>query len=475
MAKNIWNAIGSLLPMAPKSKRPVKPGKAQHERLTLTTDLTQGHISRKLLMFAMPLLGASLIQQLYTTVDILFVSNFLGVEASAAVGASVLLNSALVNLFTGVSIGAGVVIAQAFGRKEDERLSKSIHTSMTLGLIGGVLLTIIGELSASAFLTIVDTPVSIFQAAFDYVEVFFLGLVFMLVFNMAAGVMRALGNSQTPMMIQLVCGIIHVVTNYLFILYMENGILAVAWSSVLSQVLAAIISTRYLLRSGVLSIPRLAVDGPLTGKIIGIGLPAGLQGVVVTLSNVFVQYFINGFDVVAIAAFTAYYRIELLFYMPICALGQSMMTFTGQNVGAGLYGRVKSGLRTTLIFGVGYSVVLAVILLYFGRETFGIFYSDPAVIDMGITIIRIAFPFYFFYVFLETFADTLRGSGLSVGPMYIVLFNQCLLRTAMLFGFMYLAHDIRLLTAVYPITWGTAGAMLYWYYRKGTWMRRPLG
>ncbi|MBQ5345797.1 MAG: MATE family efflux transporter, partial [Acidaminococcaceae bacterium] len=344
---------------------------------------------------------------------------------------------------------------------------------MMLGLIGGILLTVIGEVTGSAFLSAVNTPASIFQDALDYVQVFFLGLTFMLVFNMAAGVMRALGNSQTPMMIQLVCGIIHVATNYLFIMHMENGILAVAWSSVLSQVLAAIISVYYLLKSGVMSISKLAVDGPMTREIVRIGLPAGLQGVVVTLSNVFVQYFINGFDVVAIAAFTAYYRIELLFYMPLCALGQAMMTFTGQNVGARLYDRVKSGLRTTLIFGVAYSVALAAVLLYFGRETFGIFYSDPAVIDMGIKIIWIAFPFYFFYVFLETFADTLRGAGLSTVPMYIVLFNQCLLRTVILFGFMQLAHDIRLLAAVYPITWGTAGAMLYWYYRKGTWYVKP--
>ena len=438
-----------------------------------TLDLTSGPIARKLLWFALPLLGASLIQQLYTTVDILFVSNYLGAGASAAVGASVLLNSALVNLFTGISIGAGVVIAQAFGRKEKVQLSKSIHTSMMLGLIGGILLTVIGEVTGSAFLSAVNTPASIFQDALDYVQVFFLGLTFMLVFNMAAGVMRALGNSQTPMMIQLICGIIHVATNYLFIMHMENGILAVAWSSVLSQVLAAIISVYYLLKSGVMSISKLAVDGPMTREIVRIGLPAGLQGVVVTLSNVFVQYFINGFDVTAIAAFTAYYRIELLFYMPLCALGQAMMTFTGQNVGAWLYDRVKSGLRTTLIFGVAYSVALAAILLYFGRETFGIFYSDPAVIDMGIKIIWIAFPFYFFYVFLETFADTLRGAGLSTVPMYIVLFNQCLLRTVILFGFMQLAHDIRLLAAVYPITWGTAGAMLYWYYRKGTWYVKP--
>ncbi len=437
-----------------------------------TLDLTQGPIARKLLMFALPLLGASLIQQLYTTVDILFVSNFLGAEASAAVGASVLLNSALVNLFTGISIGAGVVIAQAFGRKNEVQLSKSIHTSMALGLVGGVLLTIVGMFTASAFLSAVNTPASIFQDAFDYVQVFFLGLTFMLVFNMAAGVMRALGNSQTPMLIQLVCGIIHIATNYLFILYMDNGILAVAWSSVLSQVISAVISVQYLLKDKVMQLRRLAIDGPLLREIVRIGLPAGLQGVVVTLSNVFVQYFINGFDVVAIAAFTAYYRIELLFYMPLCALGQSMMTFTGQNVGAGLYSRVKSGLRTTLIFGVAYSFVLAAILLWFGRETFGIFYSDPAVIDMGVSIIWIAFPFYFFYVFLETFADTLRGGGESTIPMYIVLFNQCFLRTVILFGFMQLAHDIRLLAAVYPITWGTAGAMLYWYYRKGTWMKQ---
>ncbi|MBQ7418629.1 MAG: MATE family efflux transporter, partial [Acidaminococcaceae bacterium] len=152
-----------------------------------TLDLTSGPIARKLLWFALPLLGASLIQQLYTTVDILFVSNYLGAGASAAVGASVLLNSALVNLFTGISIGAGVVIAQAFGRKEEVQLSKSIHTSMMLGLIGGILLTVIGEVTGSAFLSAVNTPASIFQDALDYVQVFFLGLTFMLVFNMAAG------------------------------------------------------------------------------------------------------------------------------------------------------------------------------------------------------------------------------------------------------------------------------------------------
>ena len=146
-----------------------------------TLDLTHGPIARKLLLFALPLLGASLIQQLYTTVDILFVSNYLGTEASAAVGASVLLNSALVNLFTGISIGAGVVIAQAFGRKDEVQLSKSIHTSMMLGLIGGVLLTVIGEISGGAFLNAVNTPASIFQDALDYVQVFFLGLTFMLV------------------------------------------------------------------------------------------------------------------------------------------------------------------------------------------------------------------------------------------------------------------------------------------------------
>ena len=438
-----------------------------------TLDLTQGPIARKLLLFALPLLGASLVQQLYTTVDILFLSNFLGAEASAAVGAGVFLTGALINFFTGVSIGAGVVIAQAFGRKNEVQLGKSIHTSMALGLIGGVLLTVFGVLFAAAFLRAVDTPASIFQDAYDYLQVFFFGLTFMLVFNMAAGVMRALGNSQTPLLIQLVCGIIHIATNYLFILYMDNGVLAVAWSSVLSQVLSATISVHYLLRTKVMRIKKLAVDGPLTKEIVRIGLPAGLQGVVVSLSNVFVQYFINGFGVVAIAAFTAYYRIELLFYMPLCALGQAMMTFTGQNVGARFYGRVKSGLKTTLVFGVAYSLVLAAVLLYFGRETFGIFYADPAVIDMGIEIIWIAFPFYFFYVFLETYADTLRGGGISTGPMYIVLFNQCILRTVILVGFMHLAHDIRLLAAVYPITWGTAGAMLYWYYR--TWIRQVAG
>ena len=438
-----------------------------------TLDLTQGSIARRLLWFALPLLGASLIQQLYTTVDILFVSNYLGTEASAAVGASVLLISALVNLFTGISIGAGVVIAQAFGRKDEVQLRKSTHTSMALGLAGGLLLTIIGELAGGAFLTAVDTPASIYADALRYVQVFFYGLTFMLVFNMAAGVMRALGDSQTPMIVQLVCGIVHVVLNYVFITQIDNSVTAMAWSSTLSQVLAAIISVWFLMRSGVISLPELKIDGPLTKEIVRIGLPAGLQGVVVTLSNVFVQYFINGFDVVAIAAFTAYYRIELLFYMPLCALGQALMTFVGQNVGARLYDRVKRGLRTTLTFGVAYSLILAAVLLYFGRETFGVFYTDPEVIEMGVTIIWITFPVYFFYVFLETFADLLRGAGLSMGPMYIVLFNQCVLRTVILFGFMQLAHDIRLLAAVYPITWGTAGAMLYWYYRKGTWMVKP--
>ena len=441
-----------------------------------TINMTEGSIGDKLFAVALPLAATAVLQQMFNAADVAVVGRFAGKEAMAAVGSNTPVIGLMVNLFTGISIGTNVVIAKMLGARDESKVHDAVHTSIILAVLGGILLMLAGQAIAAPLLTMLSVPEEVLPMAVLYLRIYAVGFPVIFLYNFEAAILRSQGNTRTPLFCLTFSGLLNVVLNLFFVIVLKMDVAGVALATVLSNVVSSAMLFVYLVRDkGLLRVvpSDLKLNSSLCREIVRIGLPAGLQGVVVTLSNVFVQYFINGFDVTAIAAFTAYYRIELLFYMPLCALGQAMMTFTGQNVGARLYGRVKSGLRTTLIFGVAYSVALAAVLLYFGRETFGIFYSDPAVIDMGIKIIWIAFPFYFFYVFLETFADTLRGAGLSTVPMYIVLFNQCLLRTVILFGFMQLAHDIRLLAAVYPITWGTAGAMLYWYYRKGTWYVKP--
>ena len=285
-------------------------------------------------------------QQLYSTVDLIFVGNVIDKTASAAIGASTLLITCLIGFFGGLAVGAGVVIAQSWGERDTDKLRRAIGNTAALALAGGVVLALLGWLLAPGYLRLIRTPEEIRANAEAYLRIYFLSLPSIVAYNFGAGMLRALGDSKNPLLAQLLGGLVNVASDWLLLRVLANGVVGVAWASLFSQTVAAALVARSLCRleaTYALRLRGIRFDPALLKKTVAIGLPAGAQALVITLSNVVVQAHINAFGADAIAAFTAYFKVELIIYLPIMALGQAIMTFSGQNCGAGQFARIRRG------------------------------------------------------------------------------------------------------------------------------------
>lgn len=432
-------------------------------------DMTRGSVWKNLILFAIPLLLGSLVQQLYNTVDLIFAGNFIDKSASAAIGTSGMLVNCLVGFFGGMSVGSGVVISQIFGSGDIRKLKKAIHNAMALSLVGGMILMLVGWILAPWYLQWINTPVDLLQSATRYLRIYFLSMISVLTYNIGSGVCRALGDSQSPLYAQFFGGLINVVMDYLFIRIFANGVNGVAWATLFSQTCAALIiiyRLRKLDADIALRWKEICFDGELLREVIRIGIPAGTQSLVITLSNVFVQSQINTFGEDAIAAFTAYFKVELLIYLPIVAFGQAMMTFAGQNKGAGNYGRIRKGTVQCVSISIVIAVLTSLFAIGFGEQLFRIFNKETSVIALGCSIIRVTFPFYFLYCILQILGDSIRGCGEVKKPMMIVMTNICVIRTILLFFMVHRFQSVQSVAAVYPITWLlTAVCMMVCYVR----------
>lgn len=440
-----------------------------------TSNMATGPIATQLILFSLPLLGSSIIQQLYNAVNLIFVGQFVGTEASAAVGASSMLVTCLVGFFTGMSIGSGVTAANFFGAGKFKKLKDTVHTSMAISIGGGLALTIVGFALAPVFLSWMNTPDAIIQQATGYIRIYFLSLVPMVTYNVGAGILRALGDAKSPMLYQLVGGLSNVAVNTLCTWAMGWGVNGAAIATVFSQTISAVLVLRHLRRLDNqyrLQWRHIRVNADISKSILKVGIPSGIQASATTFSNLFIQYHINGLGVNTIAAFTAYFQVELFIYLPIMAFSQAATTFTGQNVGAGRIDRVRKGTRTGLAVGLCFTVVLSVLTLLLARQAFGLFNSDEVVIDIGISLARIAFPFYFLYVFIEVFASTIRGAGKALQPMLIVLLNMCGVRLLLLRLFLSLWHNAQGVVMIYPATWLITALCMALYYRFGHWLQK---
>lgn len=434
-----------------------------------TLDLTEGNIWKKMLLFALPLLGTSFIQQLYNTVDLLFVGNFLGKEAQAAVGASSLLTTCVVGFFTGLSVGCGVMTAQARGAGDRKKLDRIIHTAMGVSLAGGAILSVLGVTLARQFLVWMNAPEEILVPGTNYARIYLLSMIPLCTFNIYAGVMRALGDSESPMRMQLYGGITNVVMDFVLIKLLPDGIYGVALATLFSQSVAAVLAVRYMRRGtefGKLDLSRIRLEGKIVGEIAKLGVPAGLQNLVITLSNVFVQSAVNKLGVDAIAGYATYFKVELLNYMPIVALGSAMMTFSGQCYGAGNIRRISEGVRVCIIMGVAYVAGMSALLYFFGQYAFMLFTRDHGVIESGMRIVHVTFPLYWLYVFLQVFAEAARGKGKTLQPMLIILATICVFRTICLVIFTRGGVTIERVAATYPAAWLAAVICLFLYWMK---------
>lgn len=441
-----------------------------------TLNLTEGAIGKKMFRFALPLFLGSLIQQLYNTVDLIFVGQFLGKEASAAVGASSLIVTCLLGFFTGLSVGVGVIIAKAVGERDTGKLHQTIHTAAGMTILFAAVFTIAGLLLTPTFLTWMDTPSDIMKDACVYLRMYLLSLFSIVSYNISAGILRALGNSSAPMRYQLFGGIANVVGNTLFICVLQWGIRGAALSTVCSQTFAAFLTVRHLCRMeapAALRFRDIRLNFGVCKQILAIGIPAAIQSIVITLSNLIVQANINRLGVDSIAAFTAYFKVENFIYLPIMAFGSACSTFTSQNFGASLLDRVRKGTQMALLMGIVTTLITSGLSLLFASRLFRLFAADPDVITLGVKIARITFPFYFVYVFLEVFASTIRGAGKAFQTMLIIVINMCLVRTVVLKLMMHINPSVTGVAAIYPVTWICTASFLFFYYQSKRWQIQP--
>ena len=434
--------------------------------------LINGSISKALIWFALPLLGSSFIQLLYNAVDLIFIGNYVGKSASAAVGSSSLLLTCLVGFITGISVGAGVVVAQYYGARDYKNLQDSVHTAVTLAGIGGIILTVAGLFLAPFILQWLRVPQEIFELSVSYIRIYFISILPMVLYNMGSAVLRAYGDAKRPLIYLASGAILNVFLDWLFVVVFSWGVAGASWATTISQTLSAVLIIVHLFstkREYRIYLKKLRIHKKQMIRIVKLGVPAGIQSSLLTISNMVVQFYINGFGQDAMAAFTAYFKVENFMYLPILAFGQAMTSFVGQNIGAGQLKRVKKGVKIGLLLGVSCTIAVSTIVLLSRYYLFRMFNSELEVIQCGIQILMITAPVYFIYVAIEVLSGTVRGAGASFIPMVISISNLCILRIVLLAIVVPLWTSVQAIAIVYPITWAATAFSLFIYYKCFRW------
>ncbi len=431
-------------------------------------DMTQGIIWKQLLLFALPLLVGNVFQQLYNTVDSIVVGNFVGKEALAAVGSVGPIITSLIGFFMGLATGAGVVISQAYGAKDDERVSKAVHTTFltTFGLCA--VFTVVGVLMTPVMLRLMGTPADVYKEAEDYLKIYFAGVSGLMVYNMGSGVLRAVGDSRRPLYFLIFSACVNTVLDIVFVAGLKMGIAGAALATVIAQVLSAVLILLVLARSqGAcrFRISRLRLDIPSLKGIVRIGMPAAIQMTVTSVSNVFVQAYINAFGSAVMAGWSAYNKIDQFLMLPMQSVSLAATTFVGQNYGAGNLPRVKKGTWTAMKLSMIVTLTLMIPVLFLAPWLVGLFSAEAEVVSYGSMLLRLISPFYLICCVNQVCASSLRGLGNSQAPMVIMLSSFVVFRQIYLFIISRTVGTIRAVALGYPAGWVVCSVVLLLYYR----------
>lgn len=428
--------------------------------------MTSGSIYRLIIVFALPILLSNLFQQLYNSADSLIVGHFLGNDALAAVSSSGNLIAMLVGLFNGIAMGAGVVIARNFGARRYDELKRAIHTDIALGLIMGIILTILGALLTPLILELMGTPESVMDESIAYLRIYFYGSIGLVMYNIFTGILQSLGDSKHPLYYLIVSSLTNIVLDYVLIAYFDAGVAGAAFATIFSQFLSAFLCMILLHRSKDsyrLIYRDIKIDKEMTKAILINGIPSGIQNSIIGIANVVVQSNINAFGNLAMAGCGAYSKIEGFAFLPVTSFNLALTTFVGQNMGAGLKDRAKKG----AVFGILLSMVLAeaigLLTVIFAPELIALFANDPEVIGFGVDRATVAGIFFFLCAFTHAYSSVLRGLGKAVIPMLNMAISWCVIRVAFLVITGFLFNDIAFVYWCYPITWAISSAY-YTYY-----------
>lgn len=441
-----------------------------HPRARHDVDMTQGSIVAHLLKFAFPLLLGNIFQQLYNMVDTWVVGNYVSNEAFSAVGSVGPIINTLIGFFMGLSSGAGAVISQFYGAKKEDKVHDTVHTAVLMTLILGVVFTGVGLLMTPYMLKLMKTPADVFPQSEAYLSIYFAGILGLMLYNVGAGILRAVGDSKRPFYFLVVTAVLNTVLDLVFVLVFDMGVEGVALATIIAQATSALLVMLTLMRAKScvkLSLRDLRIHWDMLKKVIHVGLPAAIQLSITSFSNVFVQSYINYFGSDFMAGWTAYAKIDQLVLLPMQSIALASTTFVAQNLGSGQDKRAQKGLGTALLLSVASTAILLIPVMLFSPFLVAFFNAKPEVVEFGTVLLRIISPFYLLCTFNQVLAGALRGAGNSRAVMFIMLPSFVIFRQIYLFVMAnYICNEFIPIAMSYPAGWILASTLLFIYYKK---------
>lgn len=433
-------------------------------------DMTQGSIITHLVMFSLPLLIGNIFQQFYNTVDTWVVGNHVGNEAFAAVGSVGVIINVLIGIFNGFSSGASVVISQYFGAGKYDKVKKSVHTTIIITILLGIAFTVVGIIMTPAMLKFTKIDPDVIPYAKQYLEIYFAGVLSLMLYNLGAGILRAVGDSTRPFIFLIVCAVLNIILDLVFVIKFDMGVKGVAIATIVAQSISVILIFITLIKTNScvkLSFKALKIDKAILAQVIRIALPSSIQLALTQFSNVFVQSYINGFGKYYMSAWTAYSKIDQIILLPMQSIAIASSTFVGQNLGKSQDTRAKKGVSTALMLSFAASVFFMIPVMIFAPDLVTIFNKTPKVIEYATMLIRYISPFYLLCCINQIYAGALRGAGNTKAPMVILLSSFVFFRQVYLFVISKIFVGSFLAVALaYPAGWMMASITMFIYYHN---------
>lgn len=440
------------------------------EQKQLRNGIVDGVIWKELLKFFFPIMLGTLFQQLYNTVDTVVVGQFVGSAAVAAVGgSSAQILSLILGFFVGVSSGATVIVSQYFGRRDEKGVSDAVHTGLMLAILGGAIMTALGLACAPTLLNWMDTPVDTLEESALYLRIVFLSMIPSMLYNVGSSILRAVGDSRSPLIFLIVCCLVNVALDLLFVIVFKMGVAGVAIATSIAQLASGLLVCWSLMRSKEcyrLELKKLRIQPQMMRDTIRIGLPTGLQSMMYTLSNMIITTAINSFGTSVAAAWVVLGKLDGMNWMIVNAFGVAVMTFSGQNFGARHYDRVEKSMRVCVAMSMGTAIVMGACFMIFAYPLFRLFTPDPTVLEKAVEMVRFMGFCYWIYVPIEMISGTLRGMGDALIPTAITVIGICALRAVWVFAVVPAWHTETAIMASYPISWVLTSATFVLYYRR---------
>ena len=439
--------------------------------------LTEGPIAKSIVLFALPILISNIFQQLYNSIDTAVVGQYVGAAALAAVGSTASLINLLIGFFLGIATGTGVLFALRYGAGDKPGLKKLIDSSLVIGVIAGLFITLVGIVFCRPLLILMNTPDDVLPLAVTYLQLYFIGNVANMIYNIGSGIIRAEGDSSRPLLYLFISGMTNLVLDLTMVAVFHTGVVGAAVATVIAQVLSAVLVMIRLMRMDPeyrFRFSDIRVDRETVMDIIRIAIPCGLQGSMFNISNLLVQVKINSFGTVAMAGITAYTKIDCFGYTSTNALGLALSTYVGQNVGAGNYPRIQKGIRLGMTIAVCMSLCITVIILLSCRPLLRLFTADPDAQAIGYQMMWYMIPFTWLLTFMDILGGSIRGAGQATAVTVISALCICAFRVIWLIIMLHFFNDLRIVFLCYPLSWFLNAVVMTIFYFKGSKLRKDI-